>query len=84
MQELVFDDLFSRTFGYLRQDGFRLNRDSALTALKLIEELLVAGTPDSMMERVIDELPRRLELSDPEVPIQCPPVNRCSIRYGDR
>lgn len=83
MQEMVYEDMFSRMFGYLRHGSTRLNRESALTAIKLIEELLVAETPD-VMDRVIVELPRRLERADIAYPVVCPPVNRGSIGYRQK
>ena len=83
MQEMVYDDVFSRTFGYLRHNGVRLNRDSALAAVRLIEELLIAGAPD-VMDRVIVELPRRLEQADFVLPLLSPPLNRGSIGYRNK
>ena len=80
MQEMVYEDLFSRTFGYLRQGGVALTRDTALATLRLIEELLVSNSQDAL-ERVVVELPRRLDISDISLPLSCPPVNRASIGY---
>lgn len=82
MQEIVYEDLFSRTFGYLRQGGVALTRDTALSTLRLIEELLVSDSRDAL-ERVVVELPRRLDISDISLPLPCPPVNRGSIGYWD-
>ncbi len=82
MQEIVYEDLFSRTFGYLRQGGVALTRDNALSTLRLIEELLVSDSREAL-ERVVVELPGRLEISDISLPLPCPPVNRGSIGYWD-
>ena len=80
MQEIVYEDLFTRTIGYLRQGGVSLTRDTALATLKLIEELLVSDSRNAL-ERVVVELPRRLDISETSLPRPCPPVNRGSIGY---
>lgn len=80
MQEFVYEDLFTRTFGYLRQSGIALTRDTALTALKMIEEILVTDSRDAF-DRVVVELPQRLDVPDSTLPVPCPPVNRGSIGY---
>jgi hypothetical protein len=84
MQEMVYEDVFSRTFGYIRHNGVGLNRDSALAAVRLIEELLVADAPD-VMDRVIVELPHRLDRAGDRavfaLPPLSPPLNRGSIAY---
>lgn len=82
MQDIAYEDLFTRTFGYLRQGGISLTRDSALTTLRLIEELLVNDSRDAL-ERVVVELPGRLDISEISLPLPCPPVNRGSIGYWD-
>jgi hypothetical protein len=82
MQEIIYDDVFHRTFSYLRRNGVHLNRNSALATIKLFEELLIADSPD-VMARVIVELPRRLEQTDLKMPMIAPPLNRGSIGYQD-
>jgi len=81
MQDIVYDDLFSRTFGYLTGNRILLTRDRALAALRLIEEILITDTPDPL-EQVVLELPRRLDLADNPVPPVCPPLRRGSIGFG--
>lgn len=80
MQEFVYEDLFTRTFGYLRRSGIALTRDTALAALKLIEETLVTDSRVAL-DRVVIELPQRLDMADSPLPDPCPPVNRGSIGY---
>lgn len=81
MQDIAYDDLFSRTFGYLMGSRIQLTRDSALAALRLIEEILVADAPDPIRQAVV-ELPRRLELADTPIPAARPPIRRSSMGYG--
>ncbi len=81
MHDIVYDDIFSRTFGYLLGSRVDLTRDRALAALRLIEEVLVAGAADPI-EQVVAELPRRLDLADAPLPVACPPISRSSIGYG--
>ena len=81
MQDIVYDDLFSRTFGYLMGSRVHLTRGKALAALRLIEEILVADTPDPI-QQVVVELPRRLELARTPMPVACPPIRRSSMGYG--
>ena len=83
MQDIAFDDLFSRTFGYLMGSRVQLTRGKALAALRLIEEVLVADTSDPI-HLVVVELPRRLELADIPMPVACPPIRRSSMGYGIR
>lgn len=80
VQEMVYEDFFSRTIGYLRQGEVLLTRDMALATLKLMEELLVSGSQEAL-GRVVAELPRRLEIPDGSLPLPCPPMNRGSIGY---
>ena len=80
MQECVYDDLFTRTFGYLRRSGIVLSRDTALATLKMIEEILVTDSRITF-DRVVVELPQRLDVADSPLPVPCPPVNRGSIGY---
>jgi hypothetical protein len=80
MQEFVYEDLFTRTFGYLRQSGIALTRETALAALKMIEEILVTDSRDAL-DRAVVELPRRLEAAESPLPVPSPPVNRGSIGY---
>ena len=80
MQELVYEDLFARTFGYLRHSRIALTRDTALAALKMVEEMLLTDSHDAL-DRVVVDLPRRLDVADSPMPVPCPPVNRGSIGY---
>lgn len=80
MQGIVYEDLFSRTLSYLRQGGISLTKDTALTTLRLMEELLLSDSRNAL-ERVVEELPRRLDIQDSSLPLPCPPVNRGSIGY---
>jgi len=80
MQEIVYEDFFAKTLGYLRQGGVSLTRDTALATLKLMEELLTSDSRN-VLERVVVELPRRLDISDASLPLPSPPVNRGSIGY---
>lgn len=82
VQEIVYEDLFSRTIGYLRQGGISLTRDTALATLRLMEELLVSDSRN-VVGRVVVELPRRLEIPDNSLPLPSPPVNRGSMGYWD-
>jgi hypothetical protein len=81
MHDIVYDDIFSRTFGYLLGSRIHLTRDRALAALRLIEEILVIDAADPM-EQVVTELPLRLDLADTPLPAACPPISRGSIGYG--
>ena len=81
MHDTVYDDVFSRTFGYLLGSRIDLTRDRALAALRLIEEVLVTSAADAI-EQVVTELPRRLDLTDASLPVACPPISRSSIGYG--
>ena len=80
MQEFVYEDLFTRPLGYLRQGGIALTRDTALATLKLIEELLVSDSRNAI-EQVVVELPKRIEITHDTLPLPCPPLNRGSIGY---
>lgn len=82
MQEIVYQDVCTRAFDYLRQSGEGFSRESAVAALKLIEDLLTIESPD-IMDKVILEIRRRQEFDNISVPMLCPPVNRSSIGYRD-
>lgn len=82
MQELAYEDVVNRIFIYIRLSGSTLTRDSTLTTLKLIEELL-ATESTCVFDRVIDEVQGRLNNSEISLPLICPQVNRCSIGYRD-
>lgn len=80
MQEFVYEDLFTRTFGYLRRSRIALTRDTALATLKMIEEILITDSRDAL-DRVVVELPQRFDVPDSPLPVPCPPINRGSIGY---
>lgn len=82
MQDLTYEDLLNRIFMYIRLSGVSLTRDSTLTALKLIEELLITESTGSF-DRVMAEVQRRLNLSETSMPLICPRINRSSISYHD-
>lgn len=77
---ILYEDMLSRMFGYLRHGGSEISREATLNVLKLARELLAADTPD-VMEQAIVELPKWLEQADIEIPLSCPPISRSSIRY---
>jgi len=81
MQECVYEDLFTRTFGYLRQSGIVLTRDTALTTLKMIEEILVSDSRDAL-DRVVVELPQRLEAPDSPLPVPVLPSIGGALAIG--
>lgn len=82
MQELAYEDILNRIFIYIRLSGASLTRESTLTTLKLIEELL-ATESTGVFDRVIDEVQGRLNISEISLPLICPQVNRCSIGYQE-
>jgi hypothetical protein len=82
MQELVYEDLLNRIFLYIRLTGASFTRNSTVTALKLIEELLITESTGSF-DRVMAEVQGRLNLSEISLPLICPQVNRSSIGYQD-
>lgn len=80
MQEFVYEDLFSRVFGYLRYSRIALTRDTALATLKVIEQMVVTDHRDGR-DRGVVELSQRLEVADSPLPVPSPPINRGSIGY---
>lgn len=82
MQELAYEDLFNKLFRYIHLSGMSLTRDSTLTALQLIEELLATESTD-VLDQVMAEVQGRLNLPEVSLPLICPQVNRCSIGYRD-
>lgn len=82
MQDRVYQDLFNRIFKYIRLSRELSNRDSALTALKLIEEQL-AEDPTNIIDPVMNVLQNRLNVTEVNLPLLSPKINRSSIGYRD-
>ncbi len=82
MQDITSEDLFDRICSYLRLSGVPLRRDSILIALELVKEIL-AGDTTNVLDRIIVELPKRLQIPELSLPLLCPLVNRGSIGYQD-
>ncbi|TKB23263.1 hypothetical protein FCL47_23175 [Desulfopila sp. IMCC35006] len=82
MQDITSEDLFDRICSYLRLSGVPLQRDSILVALELVKEILAGDTTD-VLDRIIIELPQRLQIPELSLPLLCPLVNRGSIGYQD-
>jgi hypothetical protein len=82
MQELAYQDLFNRIFKYIRLSGASSNRNSVLTAVKLIEEQL-AGEPTGAIDLIMSAMQSRLNVTEVNLPLLSPKVNRSSIGYRD-
>lgn len=82
MQERAYQDLFNRIFKYIRLSRASSNRNSALTALKLIEEQLT-GEPTDAIDPVMSAVQSRLNVTEVNLPLLSPKINRSSIGYRD-
>lgn len=82
MQELAYQELFNRIFKYIHLSRALSNRNSALTALKLIEDQL-AGEPTDAINPVMTALQSRLNVIEVNLPLLSPKINRSSIGYRD-
>ena len=72
-----------RAFAYLHSSGVVINKAVALTVLRLIEELLQADPPD-LLTVLMQKLPERITLPQPQLPPSFPPIHRGSIGYDQR
>jgi hypothetical protein len=72
-----------RAFAYLRSSGLTINQAVALTVLRLIEELLQANHAD-LLTVMMQKLPERITLPQPQLPPSFPLIHRGSIGYDQR
>ncbi len=82
MPEIAYEDVFTTIVNYLRHGGIPLTRDKALTTVRLMEEFLSSDSA-KVVEEMVLELPRRLDIPASSLPLSCPPINRGSIGYGN-
>lgn len=73
----------SRAFAYLHSSGVDINKAVALTVLRLIEELLQADHAD-LLTVMMQKLPERITLPQPQLPLSFPLIHRGSIGYDQR
>lgn len=72
-----------RALAYLEGSGLVIEKDNALIVLRLIDELVSADHPHLLTE-LMQQLPKRLPLPQPELPARFPRIHRGSIGYDTR
>jgi hypothetical protein len=77
------EEALSRVLAYLKLCGLPLTREVMLEALTLVRDALAEEEGgEQLLVRVMEQIPRRYRLPEPDVAPVCPPLRRGSIHYA--
>ena len=81
MARSIAEYALGRVLAYLRWSGVPITRDMTRTAFRIVEQAMADGDAD-LINRVMEEVPRRIAMPEAQLPPATLPISRVSIGYA--
>ncbi|GGE61365.1 hypothetical protein GCM10011533_12340 [Streptosporangium jomthongense] len=85
MEDISFQDVFSRLYSYLCEAGVEMTSERCRQMLQLIDDAVATvgeNTGQVLLDNAMDRLPEYFVLPEARIPTPTPPLYRGSIGYS--